>query len=190
MNKNCEKFTDSIIKAAYHEASLLEKIIVRFHLRKCNDCKNLFREHKLTAKALHRLPEPECPDIVLKQVLSAIGENKFEKPSFIFDFYSIFTRVSFGKIAGGLVIVVVIIVFALFYRNNYKNVESGKYSEAQIEKANIQAQQALVLIGNVFNSTQAKLEDKILPEKVARPINKSFYVINDLFKSGDKNESH
>lgn len=189
MNKNCEKLTGSIIKTAYGEASLLEMIKIRIHLRKCTDCKNHFREHKLAAEALHSLPEPECPDRVLNKVLSAIGEDKFEKPSFAFDFYSIFARVSIGKIAGGLVIIVLIIVFALFYRNNYENMETKKYSEAQIEKANIQAQQALVLIGKVFNSTQAKLGNEILPEKVAKPISKSFYVINDLFKSGDKNES-
>jgi len=190
MNKVCERYTGLIVKAAYSDASFIERIKVYLHLRKCKICKNLYNEHKIAAKALQQLPEYECPAPVIEKVQSVIGEKQTATPSFIIDFYSIFERISVRKIAGGLIIIILVVAFAILYRQNYKSLESKKYTKAQIEKANIQAQQALIIIGNVINSTQAKLEKEILPEKVSKPINKSFYVISDLFKSGDKNESN
>jgi hypothetical protein len=190
MNKICEKYTVSIIKAAYKDASFAERIRVRFHLRRCEECRNLFREHNVVAKALHQVPELECPDILIKKALSEVNDGKTYQPSFLYDLFSILARFSFRKMAVGFAVIVIIVVFALLNRDYIKSDGSREYSEAQIEKANIQARQALAIISSVLNTTQTKLKNEILPEKVAKPINKSLYVINDLFNSGDKNESH
>jgi predicted anti-sigma-YlaC factor YlaD len=190
MSEKCKQKYDSIIKCVYREAAIFEWFEVYLHLKRCKSCKNLYIEHKIVATALRDLPEMECPESIIKKVEQTIGEKQFIKQSFAADFYSIFTRISFRTMVIGLVVVVVVIVFAMFYRNNFQSSQTIKYSTAEVEKANSQAQHALVLISKVLNSTQTRLENEILPKKVAKPLNKSFNVINDLFKSGDKNEKN
>lgn len=190
MPEECNKFYSSVISAAYDDISVIKRIMVFYHLRKCSNCKKLYNENMVIAKTLHNLPELECSMSVIKKVQEVVGESKQEPATFIFDIYSIFSRISFKGMITSLVAIIIVIIFALFYRQNLQKSEAIKYPQSEIEKANLQAQQALVLIGKVLNSTQAKLKTDVLPAKVAKPLNRSLGVINDLFKSGDKNEKN
>jgi hypothetical protein len=189
MSEKCNKLYMSIMNSAYRDTSIIKRIKVFVHIRGCNSCKTLYNEHVKIASSLHHIGELECPDSVINKVEKIVGKSN-EETSFLFDFYSVFTRFSAKTIATSAVIILIAIVMAFFYRQGLQKSETINYPQAEVEKANLQAQQALVLIGKVLNSTQVKLKAEILPSRVAKPLNKSLGMINDLFKSGDKNEKN
>ncbi|MCX6150441.1 MAG: hypothetical protein NTX22_07975 [Ignavibacteriales bacterium] len=190
MSEECKHIFIPIINTAYGDASIIQRLKVFHHLKKCSNCKSLYLEHKIAAEALHVLPEMECPDSIIQKIESRIGERKFEATSFLVDFYSIFTRVSYKTAIVSVVTIAVLVVFAISLRNNNKSNDATKYSTLEVEHANEQAKQALALVGKVLNSTQSRLEKEILTKQVANPLNKSLNAINDLFKSGEKNEKN
>lgn len=81
--------------------------------------------------------------------------------------------------AAVLVISAGIVIFILF-----KNTGGNHYSKKQIQLAERQVKQSLVLVNKIFNRTADKLENDILKEQVAKPVHEGVSTINDLFRGG------
>ena len=75
-----------------------------------------------------------------------------------------------------------ILVSSIFLKNHQTE---AQYSQAEIELANKQARQTLMLVSKIFNSTQETVTEQIIPNRVIKPLNESLGYVNNLFKKGD-----
>lgn len=181
-NKIPEKTLDLIINAAYGSVNLFEKIKVWFLIKQNEELKSLYKEYKTTADSIHSLPHEEMPDYILERVEHSIKNSiQINENSFISDLLSIFLtkpQIVFVTTA----VVIGLMISSIFVREQHFN---NQYSQAEIELANKQAHEALLLVSKIFNSTQTTLTEEILPNRVVKPLNESFGYVNDLFKKGD-----
>lgn len=181
-NKNEQKTIDLIINAAYGSANMFEKIKVWFLIRKNEELNLLYREYKATADSIHLLPNEEMPDYILERVERSINNSiQINENSFISDLLNIFlTKPQIVFVATAVVIG--LMISSIFVKEQQFN---NQYSQAEIELANKQARETLMLVSKIFNSTQATITEDILPNRVVKPLNESFGYVNDLFKKGD-----
>lgn len=175
-----EKTKNIIIAAAYKDASWLDRINVWRLVSKSEEAKSLFESYRATADAVSKLSEEECPSSLLKTI-----EGQTEKTvsnNFITDLY----LVVFARPAISLALVFVIISAITFgiIRNQHVEYE---FTQAEVIEADKQAQQALAIVGNIFKQTKTTLENDVLGDKVARPLNKGFGILNNIFE-GEQNE--
>jgi len=189
MNEKCKKLEPYIINAAFNDGKLIEKLKVYFHKQHCSSCNSLYNEYKTASTAIHKLPVIDCPDDVISRTEKLIGKSGFTAPSFLLDVATIFTRINFKTAAAGFLIVICFTVGIILFRNKNETAPA-QYSSGEISKANHQAQQALALVGKILNGTQSKLKDEIISKHIAKPLEKSITVINNLFEPGGKNENN
>ena len=181
-NKFEQETIDSVVNAAYGSSSITEKIKVWFLLRKHNELKELYDDYKSTANSVHSIGTEEIPTYVLDKVESVTGVTITEnKDGFLSDLTSIlFAKPQLVFVATA--IVVGVLLTSVFFK---EPVQESNYSTLEIELANKQAREALMLVSKIFNSTQATITEEIIPNRVVKPINESLGYINDLFKKGD-----
>ncbi|MCZ7602500.1 MAG: hypothetical protein QY331_15595 [Melioribacteraceae bacterium] len=181
-NKNEQKTIDLIINAAYGSANMFEKIKVWFLIRKNEELNLFYKEYKATADSIHSLPREVMPDYILERVEHSINNSiQVNENSFISDLLNIFlTRPQIVFVATAIVIG--LMISSLFVKEQQFN---NQYSQAEIELANKQAHEALLLVSKIFNSTHTTLTEEILPNRVVKPLNEGFGYVNDLFKKGD-----
>lgn len=189
MKDKCKIMEPLIINLAFNDGNPFKRIKAYFHIKKCEDCAALFKEYKAEAKAIHNLPEIECPEELIKNTEKIIGKPGFTTPSFLSDLAAIFSRVRLRFAATGFAVVVCVALGIFFIRE--KHVEKPRqYSFEEIKNADYQAKQALAYVGKILNGTQTKLKEEILSKHVTKPLEKSITVINDLFETGGKNENN
>ncbi|MFA7418503.1 MAG: hypothetical protein WCZ90_02365 [Melioribacteraceae bacterium] len=175
-----EEIKNKIIAAAYKDASCLDRISVWRLISKSEEAKFLFESYRATAIAVSKLSEEECPSSVIKTI-----EDKTEKAvsnNFINDLYSII----FARPAISLAMVLVIVSVITFGVIRNKTVEY-EFTQEEVIEADKQAQQALAIVGNIFKQTKTTLENDVLGDKVAKPLNKGFGILNNIFE-GEQNE--
>lgn len=181
-NKNEQKTTDLIINAAYGSVNVIEKIKVWFLIKQDEELNSLYKEYKATADSIHSLPHEEMPDYILERVEHSINNSiQVNENSFISDLLNIFlTRPQIVFVATAVVIG--LMISSIFVKEQHID---NQYSQAEIELANKQARETLMLVSKIFNSTHTTLTEEILPNRVVKPLNESFGYVNDLFKKGD-----
>lgn len=164
-----EKTFDMIIAAAYKDAGLRDRIKVYFLVNKNPEAKRLYNEYRSTSDKVKRIPLDECPESITESLnIKTERKNKplILKPAYIF------------AIA---VIIVSTIVAILLNQNNGKE---PVYTKAEIEQAEQQVKTSLAIVNRVFKKTEDLIEKDILPKRVARPLNKSLSIINEVLIGG------
>ncbi len=177
---------DLIINAAYGSLSYSENRKAKRLIKNNPELKELYNEYKSTADSVHSLPKEKMPDSVLHNTerFTEIDLSRKES-SFTNDLVSIFyAKPQFTFIATA--IVMAILIFSIFLKNNNSvDFESSQYTKAEVEMANRQAKQTLMLVSHILNSTTSTVTEEIIPNRVVKPINESFNYVNDLLKKGD-----
>lgn len=177
-----EELKNKIIAAAYKDASWLNRVWVWRLISKSEEAKTIFDSYRATANEVAKLTEEECPELVLNSAKEKTVFVKTNKTGFLNDLYTI----AFARPVASLAVVLVVISVITFGIIRNKTVEY-EFTEAEVIKADMQAQQALAIVGNIFKQTRSTLEDDVLGNKVAAPLNKGLGIINNLFE-GEKNE--
>lgn len=173
-----EDISNKIISAAYKDAGWLDRIIVWRMTLKHKEAKNLFDSYRATASEVRKIKEDECPEELVLNL-----ERKTKSSSgFLGDFYS----VVFVRPAISLVVFAVVVSAIIFGVIRNKTVEY-EFTEAEVIEADKQAQQAFAIVGDIFKQTKTTLENDVLGDKVAKPLNKGFGIINIILE-GEKNE--
>lgn len=177
---------DLIINAAYGSANLLEKMKAKKLMRENSVLKDIYNEYKSTADSVHELEKEKMPDTILQNAEKTTEVNITRKEySFFNDLAAIFfSKPQLAFIATA--IVAALLIFSLITKqNNEIDFDNSQYTKNEVELANKQAKQTLMLVSQILSSTQASVTEDIIPNRVIKPINESFEYVNDLFKKGD-----
>ena len=177
-----EELKNKIISAAYKDATWLDRLLVWRLISKNEEAKRIFDLYRATANEIAKLTEEECPGFIVDSAKEKTNATKVNAPGFLNDFYSIV----FVRPVVSLAVVIVVISAITFGIIRNKTVEY-EFTEAEIINADKQAQQALAIVGNIFEQTRSTLEDDVLGNKVSKPLNKGLGIINNLFE-GENNE--
>ena len=174
-----EKLLNRIISVAYGDANLLDKIRIYFLASRNKNINRLLVEYKITARAISNLEQNECPDDIIENIKDRTGAEEKELFSPVIRFlYSLIYKPLLTT-AVVLILVGGIALFVLF-----NNMNGNEYSEKQVQLAEKQVKQSLVLVNKIFNRTTNKLENDILKKQVARPVHEGVATINELFSGG------
>lgn len=171
-----EQIENKIISAAYKDTGLFDRITVWSWTKKHEEAKALFDAYRATADEIKKVKEKECPE----KLFDLNDNGKSFNP--LADLYTIIFSRPVLSIAVFVVIVSAVVIGIV--RN--KTVEY-EFTKAEIMEADKQAQQAFMIVGNIFKQTKSSIEIDVLGNKVGKPINKGFRIINNILK-GDKNE--
>ncbi|MFZ0455891.1 MAG: hypothetical protein WAM24_19240 [Ignavibacteriaceae bacterium] len=174
-----EKLLNRIISVAYGDANLIDKIRIYYLASGNKEINRLLVEYKINALAIGNLEKSECPDEIIENVKVNTGfEEKGLFSPVIRFLYSLMYKPLFTT-AVILILVAGVTIFMLF-----NNINRNQYSERQVQLAEKQVKQSLVLVNKIFNRTSSKLENDILKEQVARPVHEGVATINELFRGG------
>lgn len=166
-----ENTINKIIRFAYGDASLTEKLEIFIQILLNKEIKNIYSEYRFTAKEIHSI---KLENIELNNLPNKNKErtNNFNK---IISF--ILLRPIGISYASIVLVLGVIVMFILFDKNNEIH-----YTQAEILQAEQDVKYSLAIIGKVFNETEKKLKEDIINNKIRKPIKKGFEIINTLYK--------
>ncbi len=175
-----EKLKNKIIESAYKKLSFFEKRSLAKLLKSNEEAAKLYNEHHRAAEKLHSLKSITCPDELVKNVKRKISvEGK--KASILQRIYFIAFK---NQVVTFAVAVTVLSVVFFVLVSDFNNSKS-QYTQAQIELADKQTEQAFAIVSKVFVNSQHTLEANILGEQVGYSIKNSINEINNLFKKGE-----
>lgn len=178
-----EEMLNKIISVAYGDATLKDKFIVMRAAEQNQEIQEALNSYKQTANDVDALREEEYPDDLIKNV-SRKNIPVFKKTSsFLFDLYStVFSR---PIISATTTIVLITAIVTTLIVNKPAQI-SYHYSKAEINNADQQARKALAIIGKFFKQTQSTLENEIMGEHVAKPINDGIGIVNNILEGETK----
>ena len=176
-SKISEELHNRIISVAYGSASFLEKRRIEKLASKNEDINQLLIEYRSTANAVHAIKKEEYR-----------GELKIKT---IDPGRTILDDIYFVLIGKPVILVVstALIIFAItFSLFNNKELTYEGFSIAEVQRANLETKQALLIVNNIFSKTENKIKYDILTKEVSKPINEGMSTVNKLFKKEKKNE--
>ena len=142
-NKLDQKLFDKIIRVAYGDAGIIDRIYVNLKASSNQKIKELLEEYKHTADAVHHVKQENVPDQIIKLVTNRTAKEK-HKSSLLsglsYIVFLIFGRKTIPAIA--LAIIFVIIVSFILLRNE---TPTHKYSKAEIELAEKQFRESIAV---------------------------------------------
>lgn len=176
-----DEMLDKIISVAYKDAGLKERIEVYRAASVNEEIKNLLKSYKETAKEVHEINEEEYPEELMHTRKLVNLPTERIKNYFLNDLiYIVFARPIVTTAVSVILIGALITALVLNRPVEYR------YSESEIRLADKQAKYALALVGKIFNDTKITLNNEIFQEKIGRPIQESFGIVNKLFnEQGD-----
>ncbi|MCK5458047.1 MAG: hypothetical protein KAI45_13045 [Melioribacteraceae bacterium] len=177
-SKISEEMLDRIISVAYGSASFLEKRRIEKLASTNETIQELLEEYKSTANAVHSIPKEEYNGELKIQTITDSNKSIFD------DIYQILI----GKplvTAATTILLIFAITFSLF--NNRELTYEG-YSLAEVQKANYESKQALMIVNEIFSKTKKQLTNDILINEVSKPIKEGINTVNKLFKQEKRNE--
>ena len=178
-----EEMVNKIISVAYGDATLIDKFFVWRAAVQNPEIRKTLNSYKQTAKEVDVLREEECPDDLLKNVIMKNIPSSKNTISFLFDLYStIFSR---PVISAVTTIVLITAIVTTLIINKPAQI-SYHYSQAEINSADQQARKAFAIVGKFFKQTQTTLENEIMGEHVARPINEGIGIVNNILEGETK----
>jgi len=175
-----EELHTKIISVAYGESSLAEKIQVLRAASKNKTIRDLLNSYTQTANAAKQIREEECPEEILNnnaEIQKIISSNRNSR--FMQDLYSIlFARPLVSAVASFVIVAAIVVSLIVNKPIQY----SYKYSNAEIVNADQKARLALLIIGKIFKDTQTNLQNEILRDMVAKPINNGIGIVNNILE--------
>jgi hypothetical protein len=181
-DRNKSEFLNKVIRVAYGDAGITEKIIVMWKAAKDGNVKHLLEEYRTTANKVRKLKGAELPDYVIENMNEKISSQRASDNFFSRFYYAFFTV--FLKKAIPITVVrtalIVLISFLLFK----EPAPSHKYTKAEIELAEIQLRQSLAIVGKVFTKVEESFSEDILNNQINKTLNKGYYLVNNILIGG------
>ncbi|MBI5730301.1 MAG: hypothetical protein HY963_04105 [Ignavibacteriales bacterium] len=178
-----EEMINKIISVAYGDAKLIDKFIVMRAAAQNPEIRETLYSYKKTAKEIEVLCEEEYPDDLLRNIIRKNIPASKNTISFLFDLYStVFSRPIISAIT--TIVLITAIVTTLIV--NKPAQISYHYSQAEINNADQQARKAFAIVGKFFKLTRTTLENEIMDERIAKPINDGIGIVNNLFEGETK----
>ncbi len=176
-----EALQNKIISAAYGDASIKTKIEIWRLLRNNEEAKQLYLEYKSTADAVKKLEPEECPHELVRFAEKAADIKEKNSKGLFSDFMMIFVSkpIASAAVTG---IAILLIVAAIFFRSNgYYN----DYSKQELTKAELETKESLLIVSRIFNRTKNTVEDDVLTDRVAKPIQEGINFVNKIISEGE-----
>jgi len=180
LNNIDEKLYDKIVAVAYNDASLLDKILINRLAKKNTDVRDLLKEFKETAKAVHNIQANELSESVVGSVRKRTVNNKRKNLFGSFIYSKIAARPFFS---GGIAGVIILLLSALLFFNQPQQ-PSKQYSKAEIELAQKQLSESMAIVNRVFKNAEQQFDKKVVPNIINKNTDKGFNLINDLLIGG------
>ena len=177
-SKISEALLDRIISVAYGSASYIEKRRIEKLASEDKTIQELLSEYKKTANAVHSIPLEEYNGKLKIQTITDSNKSIFD------DIYQILIGKPLVSVAATILLIFAI-TFSLF--NNRELTYEG-YSLAEVQKANIESKQALMIVNEIFSKTKEQLTNDILINEVSKPIKEGIKTVDKLFYKEKKNE--
>ncbi|MBT8385779.1 MAG: hypothetical protein KJO12_00075 [Ignavibacteria bacterium] len=174
-----QKLMDKIINVAYGDASITEKIIVKWKAFRNSEVKKVLGEYKTTANSVHNINKEELPEFFIESVRRRI-EFENESENLISKIYfALFSKPIFSA-AVVSIFVLALLSFFLFRQP----ATTYKYSKAEIELAQQQLEDSFTIVTRVFNKAEQKLDKEIIKDRVSKQLNKGLNFINEYLIGG------
>ena len=174
-----EELHDRIISVAYGSASFLEKRRIEKLASENETIQELLEEYKSTANAVHSIAKEEYNGELKIKAITDSNKSIFD------DIYQILIGKPLVS-AAATILLIFAITFSLF--NNRELTYEG-YSLAEVQKANFESRQALMIVNEIFSKTKEQLTNDILINEVSKPIKDGMNTVNKLFKQEKQDES-
>ncbi|MEJ2614775.1 MAG: hypothetical protein P8Z35_07450 [Ignavibacteriaceae bacterium] len=174
-----EKLLNRIISVAYGDANLIDKIRIYFLASRSKEINRLLVEYKVTARSISNLETNECPDKIIDNVKISTG---FNEQGLFFPVLEFLNKLIYKPLLTTAVVLILVAGITIFMLFN--DINKSQYSEKQVQLAEKQVKQSLVLVNKIFNRTTNTLENDILKKQVAKPVHEGVATINELFRGG------
>jgi len=161
-----EKTINKIISAAYKDAGIIDRIKIYFLIIKNPDAKKIFEEYRATAKVVKEIKPDKYPGNVKESLkLQNINPGKLiPAPAYA-------------------IIIFLITAMAVFLLTKESD-EEKIYTTKEIKIAEEQVKETLAIVNKIFKKTENLIQDKVFPQRIGKPINKSLSIINDVLTGG------
>jgi hypothetical protein len=169
---------EKIIKAAYGDATIFEKISVYFLNLKNKAAKNLFNEYRSTTTAVQKLKQDEAPSSIVEKAKAITNQKEKSKKLLPYILLTLYER-RIPAAAFGLILLATI-SFLIFR----EPASIQKYSKAEIELAQKQLDESLAIVAKVFRKAEIKVNEDILTTKVSKQLNKGLTIVSDYVTGG------
>jgi len=170
---------DKIIKVAYGDASIAERLIVNWKAARNDEVRKVLEEYKTTANSVHNINKEELPDYVIESINRRIEiENESE---------SLISKVYFTLFSKPIFSTAVVSIFALAIISFFlfrQPATTYKYSKAEIELAQRQLGESIAIVNKVFNKVEQKLDKEIINDRVNKQLNKGLNLVNEYLIGG------
>ena len=135
-------------------------------------------EYKNTANAVHSIPKAEYHGDLKIQTIPDSKKSIFD------DIYQILI----GKPLVSAAATILLIFAITFSLVNNRELTYESYSLAEVQKANLESKQALMIVNKIFSKTKDQLTNDILIKEVSKPIKEGMNTVNKLFKQENRDE--
>lgn len=173
-----EDLLNRIITVAYGDAGLFEKVKIYFLASKNVEVKNILNEYKRTANTLDKIEIDKCPDDIIERVKNDTGVIK---ESLFITILNFVNQLLHKPVYTAAIILIIISSVSLFLFNQKKH---EQISNKQVTLAEKQVKQSIVFVNRIFEKTAGRVENDIIKQQVAKPVNEGITTINNLFKGG------
>lgn len=177
-----QKIVNKIINVAYGDASIVDKLYVKWKTRRDKDLKKLFTEYRNTALTVHKLHQENLPEHAVDFIMSkTISEEKNKNILQLISAY-IYEILGSKLMPAAVLSLAIIIMISIFIFK--EPADQNKYSNAQIELAEKQFKQTIAIVGKAFNKAESSFNNEIMEKQVNKKLNKGYYLINNILIGG------
>jgi cytochrome c1 len=176
-----DKLIEKIISTAYGDAGLIDKLHIYILSLRNREVRELLNEYRSTARAVHSAKEEELPEDKTEMLYALAGGRRRTKTAFLFDILSIFTAKPVVASVTAFAVMALVIT-TMFVKNPQPETV---YSDEEIINAAAQTKQVFQILNEAFDHAKVVVEDKVLKENVAKPINESYKKITRIIKEGE-----
>ena len=172
-------YGDKIISVAYGDGSLFDKIGVYIKAYSNFQVRKLLNDFKATAKAVKVVSN----EYLSPELLNNIQGVTNSRDNFFMSLSVNFVNALVSKpIYSASAVIVIISVSAFLLLRQPK--PEPTYSNEQVVMAEKQVKESFAIVGKILARTQNKITNEVMTKEVARPINKSNEIIDNLFNGG------
>jgi hypothetical protein len=169
---------ERIIAVAYGDCSIIDRIRIRWLSFRDQRIKNLLKEYRSTAHAVHSIREHELPQRV-HSLMERIDLVKNAEKRISFSFFNVHPGYAMMVTVIGILCLALIAYVTLFQEE-----PSPKYTTAEIDLAQKQVRESLEIVAKVLRKTEIDLDGEILTTKVSVPLNKGLTIVRDYVTGG------
>ncbi|HEY7751734.1 MAG TPA: hypothetical protein VH917_05530 [Ignavibacteriaceae bacterium] len=173
---------DKITNVAYKDAGIFETVSIYVRALFDKTVRKLLDEFRTTSKAVRRIHPEEFPEQLIEKVRSEIGLN-LQKETHSSGLYRGFALI-LSDVRYSLAIVSFLILTIISFLVFQNTLSGPAYTKSEIELAKKQFNETMMIVNRVFKNTGDQVNQEVLKNHVAKPVNKGFSLFNELITGG------